>query len=32
MFEIITVPDDASEDSEQLGTKEKFWYWQNNKR
>jgi hypothetical protein len=32
MFEIITVPDDSSEDSEQLGTKEKFWYWQNNKR
>jgi hypothetical protein len=30
MFEIITIPDEAPEDSEQLGTKEKFWYWQNN--
>jgi len=31
-FQIISVPDKASEDSEQLGTKEKFWYWQHDKR
>jgi hypothetical protein len=30
-FQIIRVPDKASEESEQLGTKEKFWYWQDNK-
>ncbi len=32
MFEMIRVPDEASVDSEQLGTKEKFWYWHNNQR
>jgi hypothetical protein len=32
MFKIIVVPDDAFFDPEQLGTKEKFWYWHNNQR